>query len=59
MVAISGFAFTKPEVMSFIAVAAYNLNSSGDRMDPQTYAIGMKEKIRSLRQFNVRSIITY
>ncbi|MEK7340209.1 MAG: TIGR02452 family protein, partial [Verrucomicrobiota bacterium] len=44
-----GFAFMAPETISFIAVAAYNLGSLRNKIDPhsQAYAIGMKEKIKS------------
>jgi uncharacterized protein (TIGR02452 family) len=41
-----GFAFTAPETMSFIAVAAYNLGSS-KKPNSSIYAAGMKEKMRS------------
>jgi len=44
-----GFAFIAPKTISFIAVAAYNLGSPRNKIDPhsQDYAIGMKEKIKS------------
>ncbi|MGL5263184.1 MAG: TIGR02452 family protein [Candidatus Rhabdochlamydia sp.] len=42
-----GFAFTSPETMSFIAVAAYNLGKNRDGGNDSSYERGMKEKIRS------------